>query len=138
MDLRPDSRTWAVRARAAGSPFLRILVVVALVGTLAACSSGAEDGGDSANVATTHAADLPALTAVLPDDARGVFAADLAALRGGGSVDEVEALLAGEGGDPVLVDEPLAGIGALAGAFGVTDDVTSALLAHFHALRVEE
>ncbi len=127
MGMRRVSGTWAVRARVAGSRSLRIVLVILLAGTLATCAGGDDEG--SAPVATTHAVDLPTLTAALPDDARGVFAADLAALRAGGSADEVEALLGGEGGDPVLVDEPLAGIGALAGAFGVTDDVTSALFA---------
>ena len=110
------------------SKLVRIALAVALVGSVSSCSSS--DSTDGSSGATAHVENVAALVEVLPADTRDVFAVDLAGLRSGGSSDAVADLLAGEGGDPVLVDEPLAAIGALAGAFDVTGELSSALLAH--------
>ena len=110
------------------STLVRVAVAVTLVCAAVSCAS--EAGDDGASGGTAHATTLTTLTEVLPADTRDVFAVDLAGLRSGGSSDAVTDLLAGEGGDPVLVDEPLATIGALAGAFDLTDEASSALLAH--------
>lgn len=109
------------------SKLVRIALAIALVGSVSSCSSDSTDGVSGG---TAHAATLTTLTEVLPADTRDVFAVDLAGLRSGGSSETIADLLAGEGGDPVLVDEPLATIGALAGAFDLADEASSALLAH--------
>ncbi|MBL8777863.1 MAG: hypothetical protein JNK12_18135 [Acidimicrobiales bacterium] len=90
------------------------------------CSS--DDSSDSGTSATAHTEDLATLTGLLPADTRGVFSVDLASLRSGESSDEVAALLDGDGGQPVLVEEPLAEIGVLTESLDVTDAASSALL----------
>jgi hypothetical protein len=98
---------------------------------LASCGGGnnnndVSDGGTSIDI--THDEAVETFVGLLPADARGVFAFDLAALLSGSSSDDVTALLEGEGGDPIF-DEQFATIGALAATIDVTGEMSSALLA---------
>lgn len=94
------------------STSIRIAVALALACSLVSCTEDPSDDGASGE--TDHAENVAALTGLLPADTRGVFAVDLAALLSGGSSEDVTALLDGDGGDPVFIDEPLAAIGTLA------------------------
>ena len=126
MGIRHEAGTRAERESAWISRSIRIALVVALVCSLVSCTDDGHD--DGARSDTAHAETVATLTGVLPADARGVFAVDLAALLSGESAEEVTALLEGGGGDPVLVKEQLAAIGALAGTLDVPGEVSSALL----------
>lgn len=127
MRTRPAASTSRFRERVGSSGFPRIAVAVALACSLVSCSS--DGSGDAATSARAHTEDLATLTELLPADTRSVFAVDLAALRSGDSSDEVNALLDGEGGQPVFIEEPLAEIGALTEALDVTGAASSAVLA---------
>lgn len=108
---------------------IRLALAVVLFGfLLAGCSDSSDNVVKGASDETTHAEAVASLVALLPADARGIFAVDLAALLSGGSSEEVTALLQGEGGDPIF-DEQFAAIGALAGTIDVTGEMSSALLA---------
>ena len=78
------------------------------------------DAGHSEIVAT--------LAGLLPADARGVLAIDLASLLAGGSAADVAALLNGDGADPAL-GEVFGAVGALTAAVDVPRVMTTALLA---------
>jgi hypothetical protein len=110
-----------VRAGGMMSKPLRLAVAVALVCSLVA--SCADDSSDD----DAHAEAVADLVDLLPADARGVFAVDLAALLSGASSEDVAALLDGDGGDPVF-EEQFAAIGSLAHAVDVPGEVSSALL----------
>jgi hypothetical protein len=110
--------------RAAASTPLRVALAVALAGLLLAGCSGS---GDEGARPTTHAQAVTTLTGLLPADARGAFAFDLASLRSGGSSAKVTALLHGQGGHP-LFERELAAVGTLTRSIG-EDEVSSALLA---------
>ncbi len=106
------------------------------------CTRAAEDPGvaspggtqsDSNGVVlaaqATHAEAIGMLTGLLPEDARGVLALDLAALLSGGSSADFTALLNGDGADPALT-ELFGTVGALANSVDVPRVMTTALLAH--------
>lgn len=126
MDTRRGTRTFRRHGNVGRTRVVRVALAATLVCSLVSCAS---DGGDAAPRATTYAADLTTLTNLLPDDARGVFAVDLAGLRSGDSSDEVAALLDGDGAHPVFIEEPLAEIGVLTEALADSDSASSALLA---------
>ncbi len=127
MGTRRDTSAWRLHGNVGFGRFLRVALAVALVCSLVSCSS---DGGDDGSTSeTAHTENLATLTGLLPADTRGAFAVDLAALRSGGSSDEISALLDGDGGQPVFIKEPLAEIGALTEALDVTGETSSALLA---------
>ncbi len=127
MGVRRKERGPAPRRRIIPSRSLRIALAVAMASAMISCTGDASDDGASSE--TAHVENVATLTGLLPSDTRGVFAVDLAALLSGGSPEDVTALLGGEGGDPVLVDEPLATIGTLAETVDVAGEVSSALLA---------
>ena len=127
MGTRRETTTGRLPGHVGLSRFLRVAVAVALVCSMVSCTSNG--GNDGATTDTAHAENVATLTALLPPDTRGTFTVDLAALRAGGSSDEVTALLDGDGGHPVFIDEPLAEIGSLASALDVPGAVSSALLA---------
>lgn len=127
MGIRREARTWAVRESVMISRSIRIALAVVLACSVVSCTGDASDDGASGE--TAHAETVATLIGLLPADARGVFAVDLAALRSDGSSEDVTALLDGEGGDPVFIKEQLAAIGAFAQTIDVTGEVSSALLA---------
>jgi hypothetical protein len=104
------------------------LVIVLACFALASCSNSSDSTASGASDETSHEEAVAALVGLLPADARGIFAVDLAALLSGGSSEEVTALLQGEGGDPIFA-ELFAGIGTLAEAIDVPGEMSSALLA---------
>ena len=90
MGTRRETTTGRLPGHVGLSRFLRVAVAVALVCSMVSCTSNG--GNDGATTDTAHAENVATLTALLPPDTRGTFTVDLAALRAGGSSDEVTAL----------------------------------------------
>ena len=104
---------------------VRFAVAVALVCVVA---PGCTDDGDEASAdPTEHASRVAELADLLPEDARGVFAADLESLLAGASAKTTTTRLSGEAADPALA-EPLGAIGTLADQVDVAGEITTAML----------
>jgi hypothetical protein len=100
------------------------LAVVLAGGLLAGCTDGDDQRSERS---TSHAQAVDAMVAVLPADARSVLAVDLASLGSKESGTDVEELLAGEAGGPLLADQ-LGVVGTLASSLDAPETVSSALL----------
>jgi hypothetical protein len=111
---------------------IRVGVAVAVACfVLAGCDGGNGNNNrsdDGASIDTIHAEAVETFVGLLPADARGVFAFDLAALLSGESSGDVIALLEGEGGDPIF-DELFGAIGWLGESIDVSGEMSSAMLA---------
>jgi len=77
---------------------------------------------------TTHAENITELSGLLPGDARGALAVDIADLLAGSSATEVADLLNGDGSDPAL-NEPFSAIGELAENIDLSGVMATAMLA---------
>jgi hypothetical protein len=108
------------------SKLFRLVLMAALAGSLVVgCSDDGDDGRPSDGSAHDDA--VADLTGLLPADARGVFAFDLASLTADDPAEEVEALLAGEADDVVLA-EAFAAFGSLTASLDVAGTMSSAVL----------
>jgi len=132
MGIRGEVISWAAHKRVIIATFTQAALVVVLgCFLLAGCDGGNNNNNpsdDGASIDATHAEAVETLVGLLPADARGVFAFDIAALLSGESSEDVTALLEGEGGDPIF-DELFGAIGWLGQSIDVTGEMSSAMLA---------